>query len=102
MLEDLAADLGNCNFQRDLIIAIDRQQVDDLRDLSILGEDVCVTIVALRSNVACGRFTALEESLGEVDGACRIERRAHGACQDDVVGDDFDIDFGIGNEAAQV
>src|SRR5690606_33053316 len=90
------------DLQRHLVLALDLQEVDDLRALAVFAEDGGIAVVALGDDGAGGRLAAGQEDIGELARLVGVLRRAHGAVQNDIVGDDLHLDVGIGNEAAQV
>ncbi len=102
LLQHLPADFRNRYLQRDLVLALDRQKIDDLRLLPVFGEDIRVAVIALSRDIPGGRLTALEEGGGELFRLRRILRRADASGQHDVIGDDLHLDVRFRQEPAKV
>ncbi len=95
LLEHLPADFRNGDFQRDLILTVDLQHVDDLGGLASLGVDSRIAIGALCNDRAGGRLAALEEDFCKTHRLGGILRGAHSAVQHDIVRHDLDLNVGI-------
>jgi hypothetical protein len=102
LLEDLAADLGNGHLERDLVLAIDLEQVNDLGFLSIFRVDCGITARTGGGCHARGRFTTGQEDIRQPGSLSGILWSPHRAGEHDVVRDDLDFDVGIGKEPGQM
>ncbi len=104
LFQHLSADFSHRNLQGYLVLALDLQQVDDLRLLALfrIDGDVAAFLAARSGRVAGRRFNRPEGRPGEALRTRGVLRCSHSAGQHDVVGHDLDLDVGFRNEPPQI